>query len=71
MPENAHVEVDGNFEKAFRDFKRQVGRSKALEVAREKMYYLKPAVEKQLRRKEARKRLRIAQKANELPVRNY
>ena len=71
MSVNAYVETTGKFEKDFRDFKRQVGRSKVLEVVREKMHYNKPAQVKQMRRKDARRRLRLAQRANELPARLY
>jgi small subunit ribosomal protein S21 len=60
-----------NFEGAMKKFKKKVAQSNILNELREKEFYIKPTIEKKLRKNSARARWRKYLQSQELPKKQY
>ena len=61
------VNVDRNFERAFRQFKRKVERAGTLQTVRDKQYYEKPSAKRNRKKAAGRARCLKRQKSQGLP----
>ena len=61
------VNVDKNFERAFRQFKRKVERAGTLQTVRDKQYFEKPSTKRNRKKAAGRARCLKRQKAQGLP----
>jgi small subunit ribosomal protein S21 len=61
------VNVDRNFERAFRQFKRKVERAGTLQTVRDKQYFEKPSTKRNRKKAAGRARCLKRQKAQGLP----
>ena len=62
---------DGKFEKALRLFKKKVEYSGVLKEVKERQYYVKPAIERKLRKNAARKRWQRKLAMDALPEKKF
>ena len=61
------VNVDRNFERALRQFKRKVERSGVLQTVRDKQYFEKPSAKRNRKKAAGRARCLKRQRAQQLP----
>lgn len=62
---------DGKFEKGFRLFKKKADDLGILKDIREKEFYLKPSIDRKLKRSAAKKRWKKIVDSNKLPERKF
>ena len=65
------VVQDGKFEKAMRTFKKKVEDSGLLKELRDREQYLKPSIDRKLKRNAAKKRWQKHVEASQLPKRYF
>lgn len=71
IPGNTVVVYDGNFEKAFRKFKKRVQNSGLMLELRERECYVKPTTRRKIKANSARNRWRKYLSSQNLPDKHY
>ena len=72
MAENVRVEIENNkFESGLKKFKRAVNKAEISDNVKKRAHHVKKSEQKQINKKEARRRQRQQTKSNQLPEKLY